>query len=202
MEETDDSGRAEDTAGPFLMGIDDTFQVPGRGCVVTGRVQRGTITPGGKAEVVGVGANRTVACVEIERTGTRGAQEQARAGESVGLLLSGVTSEQVGRGQVLAEPGSISACTTFEADVELSPAEVSGRHKAVSRDDWPVFHVRGLDIAGSVELPEGTEAVEPGASVSLTATLTTAVALEAGTPFLLRKAGSTLGSGVVTRALG
>ncbi|MFJ5921577.1 EF-Tu/IF-2/RF-3 family GTPase [Kitasatospora sp. NPDC092948] len=195
MEETETVEQAPDVDGPFLLAFEDAFNVPNRGVAVTGTIERGTVTPGSEIDIVGLGETRTVTCVEIRQRNQ--VLEQAQAGAAVALLLTGVTVDQLTRGQVLARPGSIKAHTRFEADVELLATEAGGPKEPVTGGSWPRFHIRTAEFGGSVELPSGADALKPGDTARVTVTLESAVALEDGTQFWLRRAGRTVGVGTV-----
>ncbi|MFE7558133.1 EF-Tu/IF-2/RF-3 family GTPase [Kitasatospora sp. NPDC057500] len=197
MAATETAGQLADADGPFLFAFEDAFNVPGRGVAVTGTIDRGTVTTGSGIELVGVDGTRTVTCVGIEQRNK--ALEQARAGEAVGLLLTGVTTDQLARGQVLAAPGSIKAHAAFEADVELLATEAGGLKDPVAGGSWPRFHVHTGEFSGTLELPAGTDALKPGDTARVTVTLEVAVAVEEGTGFWLRQGGRTVGAGAVTR---
>lgn len=180
----------------FLMAIESVLTIPGRGTVVTGRVERGTLQSGREVEIVGFG--------EIERTVVTAIEsfheesDSARAGESVGLLLRGVKKETLRRGQVIALPGSVRARKFFRAEVYVLTREEGGRHTPFFNGYQPQFYFRTTNVTGAVRLPEGVEMVVPGDSVLVDVDLETAVALEAGLAFAIREGGRTVGRGVIS----
>jgi elongation factor Tu len=145
---------------PFLMPIEDVFSIPGRGTVVTGRVERGTIKVGEEVEIVGIKATQKTTCTGVEMF--RKLLDQGEAGDNVGILLRGTKKEEVERGQVLAKPGTITPHTKFEAEVYVLSKEEGGRHTPFFKGYRPQFYFRTTDVTGSVELPEGVEMVMPG----------------------------------------
>ncbi|MCB9645279.1 MAG: elongation factor Tu [Deltaproteobacteria bacterium] len=180
---------------PFLMPIEDVFSISGRGTVVTGRIERGTIKPGEKVEIVGFKptSETTVTGVEMFRK----LLDQGIAGDNVGCLLRGVAKEDVERGQVLAKPGSIKPHTKFIAQVYILSKEEGGRHTPFFKGYRPQFYFRTTDVTGSITLPEGTEMVMPGDNVAMDVELITPVAMDKGMNFAIREGGRTVGAGVV-----
>ena len=181
----------------FLMPIEDVFTITGRGTVVTGRVDRGTIKTGEEVEIVGFGdrSRKTVATgVEMFRK----ILDQAEAGDNIGVLLRGVDRDSVERGQVLAKPGSINPHTAFKAQVYVLKKEEGGRHTPFFQGYRPQFYLRTTDVTGSITLPGGVEMVMPGDDINMDIELITPVAIEKGLRFAIREGGRTVGAGVVT----
>jgi elongation factor Tu len=185
-----------DTEKDFLMPIEDVFSISGRGTVVTGRVERGTLTVGEEVEIVGFKPTTKTTVTGIEMF--RKELDQAEAGDNCGVLLRGIKKDDVERGQVLAKPGTITPHTTFEAEVYALTKEEGGRHKPFFNGYRPQFYIRTTDVTGSITLPEGVEMVMPGDNVKMTVELIAPVALEEGTRFAIREGGRTVGAGVVT----
>jgi elongation factor Tu len=185
---------------PFLMPIEDVFGIKGRGTVVTGRVERGTVKVGEEIDIVGLKE-------EVQRTTVTGVEmfhkmlEQGQAGDNIGCLLRGIEREEVERGQVLAAPGSIKPHTTFQGEVYVLKKEEGGRHTPFFSGYRPQFFIRTMDVTGDIRLPESVEMVMPGDNVNLTVKLIVPVALEEGSHFALREGGRTVGAGVITKIL-
>ncbi len=185
---------------PFLMSIEDVFSIKGRGTVVTGRVDRGTLTPNSEVEIVGLKSDiRKVVVTSMEMF--HKVLDKVEAGDNAGLLLRGVGRDEVERGQVLAKPGSITPHTKFESEVYVLRKEEGGRHKAFFPGYRPQFYIRTMDVTGQITLPEGVEMVMPGDNVNLIVELITPVALEEGQRFAIREGGLTVGAGVITKIL-
>jgi elongation factor Tu len=183
---------------PFLMPIEDVFSIKGRGTVVTGAIQRGTIKTGENVEIVGfTEATRTVTVTGVEMF--QRTMDQAQAGDNVGCLLRGVERTEVERGQVLAKPGSIKPHTQFASEVYVLSKEEGGRHTPFFNGYRPQFYIRTTDVTGAIQLPEGVEMIMPGDNVQMRVELITPVALEEGSRFAIREGGRTVGSGVVTK---
>lgn len=182
---------------PFLMSIEDVFSIKGRGTVVTGRVDRGRITPMSEVEIVGLRPTRKTVATSLEMF--RKTLDYAEAGENVGILLRGITREDVERGQVLAKPGSITPHTKFTAEVYVLRKEEGGRHTPFFQGYRPQFFIRTMDVTGDVQLPAGVEMVMPGDNVTLDVELIVPVALETGSRFAIREGGHTVGAGVITK---
>jgi len=180
---------------PFLMPIEDVFSISGRGTVVTGRIERGTVTVGEKVEIVGFRptSETTVTGVEMFRK----LLDKGIAGDNVGCLLRGVAKTDVERGQVLAKPGSIKPHTKFKCEVYILNKEEGGRHTPFFKGYRPQFYFRTTDVTGSITLPEGTEMVMPGDNISMDVELITPVAMDKGMNFAIREGGRTVGAGVV-----
>jgi len=189
-----------DTEKPFLMPIEDVFTISGRGTVVTGRVERGTLQRGQDVEVVGLKPEtRRTVVTDVEMF--RKSLDQALAGDNVGLLLRGVERDDVERGQVVAAPGSITPHTKFRSEVYVLSKEEGGRHKPFFTGYRPQFYFRTTDVTGVVQLPEGVEMVMPGDNVNLTAELIQPIAMEEGLRFAVREGGHTVGAGVISEII-
>ncbi len=188
-----------DTEKDFLMPIEDVFSISGRGTVVTGRIERGTLHLGDDVDIVGFKETRTTKVTGIEMF--RKEMDEAQAGDNVGVLLRGIGKDEVERGMVLAKPGSITPHTKFEAEVYALTKEEGGRHKPFFNGYRPQFYIRTTDVTGNITLPEGVEMVMPGDNVKLNVELIAPVALEEGTRFAIREGGRTVGAGVVTKII-
>jgi elongation factor Tu len=185
---------------PFLMPIEDVFGIKGRGTVVTGRVERGTVKVGEEVDIVGLRDDvRKTVCTGVEMF--HKLLDQGIAGDNIGVLLRGIERQDVERGMVLAKPGSIKPHTTFEGSVYVLKKEEGGRHTPFFQGYRPQFYIRTMDVTGSVELPEGVEMVMPGDQVNLKVQLIVPVALEEGSRFAIREGGRTVGAGVLTKIL-
>jgi elongation factor Tu len=184
---------------PFLMPIEDVFGIKGRGTVVTGRVERGTIKPGEEVEIVGFSPTRKTVCTGVEMF--QKTMDVGEAGDNVGCLLRGIEREDVERGQVLAKPASITPHTDFESEVYCLSKEEGGRHTPFLTGYRPQFYIRTTDVTGSIKLPEGIEMVMPGDNVKMIVELGSPVALEDGVRFAIREGGKTVGAGVLTKIL-
>src|SRR3990172_8146262 len=184
---------------PFLMPIEDIFSISGRGTVVTGRVERGRVKVGEEMEIVGFRptVKRVVTGVEMFRK----LLDEGVAGDNVGLLLRGTEKEEVERGQVIAQPGSITPHTQFKAEVYILTKEEGGRHTPFFKGYRPQFYFRTTDVTGVAELPEGTEMVMPGDNVNLAVELITPIAMEKGLRFAIREGGHTVGAGTISDVL-
>jgi len=185
--------------GAFIMPIEDVFSISGRGTVVTGRVERGIITVGDEVEVVGIRDTQKSTCTGVEMF--RKLLDEGRAGENCGILLRGLKREDVERGQVLCQPGSISPHTKFESEVYVLSKDEGGRHTPFFKGYRPQFYFRTTDITGSVELPEGVEMVMPGDNLKFVVELINPVAMDEGLRFAIREGGRTVGAGVVSAIL-
>jgi elongation factor Tu len=186
------------TDKPFLMPIEDVFSIKGRGTVVTGRIERGTVKVGENVEIVGFAEqSRTVTCTGVEMF--QKTLDQGEAGDNVGCLLRGVERAEVERGQVLAKPGSIKPHTRLLSEVYVLSKEEGGRHTPFFNGYRPQFYIRTTDVTGAIKLPEGVEMIMPGDNVTMEIELITPVALEQGSRFAIREGGRTVGSGVVTK---
>ena len=181
---------------PFLMPIEDVFSISGRGTVVTGRVARGVVKVGDEVEIVGIRPTQTTTCTGVEMF--RKLLDEGRAGENVGVLLRGTKRDEVERGQVLAQPGSITPHTVFECEVYVLSKDEGGRHTPFFKGYRPQFFFETTDVTGTCELPDGVEMVMPGDNVNMTVTLMSPIAMEEGQRFAIREGGRTVGAGVVT----
>ena len=188
-----------DTEQDFLMPVEDVFSIAGRGTVVTGRIEKGTIKVGEEIEIVGISdtAKTTVTGVEMFRK----EMDQGEAGDNCGILLRGVKKEDVQRGQVLVKPGTITPHTEFECEAYILSKEEGGRHTPFFTNYRPQFYVRTTDVTGSITLAEGTEMVMPGDNVTVNVKLVAPIALEEGTKFAIREGGRTVGAGVVSKVI-
>jgi elongation factor Tu len=185
---------------PFLMPIEDVFSIKGRGTVVTGRVERGTMLPMTEVEIVGLREEpRRTVVTSMEMF--HKTLEKVVAGDNAGLLLRGVDRDEVERGQVVAIPGTIKPHKHFMSEVYVLQKEEGGRHKAFFSGYRPQFYIRTMDVTGEITLPEGVEMVMPGDSVNLEVKLIEPVAVEEGFRFAIREGGLTVGAGVVTKIL-
>jgi elongation factor Tu len=184
---------------PFLMPVEDVFGIKGRGTVATGRIERGVIKTGEEVEIVGIRETRKTVCTGVEMF--RKTLDYGEAGDNVGCLLRGIEREDVERGMVLAQPGSIKPHTKFEGAVYILSKEEGGRHTPFFNGYRPQFYIRTTDVTGNVQLPEGTEMVMPGDDVRLSVELGQPVALEEGVRFAIREGGHTVGAGVLTKVL-
>ena len=185
-----------DNDKPFLMSIEDVFTITGRGTVVTGRVERGTLKLNDDVEIVGIKPTKKTVVTGIEMF--RKQLDFAEAGDNAGVLLRGVAREEVERGQVLAKPGSVTPHHKFKGQVYVLSKEEGGRHTPFFNNYRPQFYFRTTDVTGVITLPEGTEMVMPGDNVDMTVELIHSIALEQGTKFSIREGGRTVGAGSVT----
>ena len=186
-----------ETDKDFLMPVEDVFSISGRGTVVTGRIERGTVKIGETIEIVGIRDTQTTTVTGIEMF--RKEMTEGVAGDNCGLLLRGIAKEAVERGQVLCKPKSITPHTIFEAEIYVLSKEEGGRHTPFFSNYRPQFYVRTTDVTGAITLQEGTEMVMPGDNVKITATLIHPIAMEEGTRFAIREGGRTVGAGVVSK---
>src|SRR5512137_2062309 len=184
---------------PFLMCIEDVFNIEGRGTVVTGRVERGILQRMSDVEVVGLKETRKTVATDIEMF--RKLLDQALPGDNVGVLLRGVGKEEVERGMVIAKPGSITPHTHFKAEVYVLSKEEGGRHTPFFTNYRPQFYFRTTDVTGTVTLPQGVEMVMPGDNVSVEVKVIAPVAMERGQRFAIREGGRTIGAGRVTEVV-
>ena len=188
-----------DTDKPFLMSIEDVFTITGRGTVVTGRVERGQLKLNDEVEIVGIKPTKKTVVTGIEMF--RKQLDYAEAGDNAGVLLRGISREEVERGQVLAKPGSVTPHTKFKGQVYILTKEEGGRHTPFFNNYRPQFYFRTTDITGVIELPAGTEMVMPGDNVEFTVELIHPIAIEQGTKFSIREGGHTVGAGVVSEII-
>ncbi len=184
---------------PFLMPIEDVFSISGRGTVVTGRIERGTVKVGDEVEIVGLRPTQKTTVTGVEMF--RKLLDQGQAGDNVGVLLRGTKREEVERGQVLAKPGSITPHTHFECEVYVLTKEEGGRHTPFFSNYRPQFYFRTTDVTGAIQLPEGVEMVMPGDNVKLIVKLIAPIAMEEGLRFAIREGGRTVGAGVVSKII-
>lgn len=188
-----------DVDKPYLMPIEDIFSIEGRGTVVTGRIERGTVNINEEVEIVGLKPTAKTVVTGIEMFNK--SLDKGQAGDNAGILIRGIKKEDVERGQVLAKPGSITPHTEFEGEVYILTKEEGGRHTPFFKGYKPQFYIRTTDVTGEVILPEGTEMVMPGDTVNLKITLIAPVAMEEGMRFAIREGGKTVGSGVATKVI-
>jgi elongation factor Tu len=185
--------------GTFLMPIEDVFSISGRGTVVTGRIERGLVKVGDDVEIVGINDTDKTVCTGVEMF--RKLLDEGQAGDNVGVLLRGTKRDEVERGQVLAQPGSIMPHTHFEAEVYVLSKDEGGRHTPFFQGYRPQFYFRTTDVTGQCELPESVEMVMPGDNVNLKGKLIVPIAMEEGLRFAIREGGRTVGAGVVTKII-
>jgi elongation factor Tu len=188
-----------ETDKPVLMAIEDVFSIGGRGTVATGRIERGILHPNDEVELVGIKPTVKTVAVSVEMFNKM--LDEGRAGDNVGTLLRGLKKEDVERGQVLAKPGSITPHTEFEGEVYVLSKEEGGRHTPFFTGYKPQFYFKTTDITGDVVLPQGTEMVMPGDTVSVTIKLMVPIAMEEKQKFAIREGGKTVGAGLVTKII-
>ena len=188
-----------DNMKPFLMPIEDVFTITGRGTVVTGRVERGQLKLNDEVEIVGLKETKKTVVTGIEMF--RKSLDYAESGDNAGVLLRGVSREDVERGQVLAKPGTVTPHTKFKAQVYVLTKEEGGRHTPFFSNYRPQFYFRTTDVTGVITLPEGTEMVMPGDNVTMTVELIAPIAVENGTKFSIREGGKTVGAGSVSEII-
>ena len=187
-----------ETDKPFLMPIEDVFSIEGRGTVVTGRIERGILNVSDEAEIIGLReANQKTTITGIEMFNKQ--LDKGMAGDNAGVLLRGTKKEDVERGMVLAKPGSVTPHTEFDGEIYVLSKEEGGRHKPFFNGYKPQFYIRTTDVTGEITLPEGTEMVMPGDTVTIKVKLIQPVALEEKQRFAIREGGRTVGAGVVTK---
>jgi elongation factor Tu len=184
---------------PFLMAIEDVFSIEGRGTVVTGRIERGTVKVGEKVHIIGLKDTQETTCTGVEMFNKT--LDSGIAGDNVGILLRGTKKEDVERGQVLAAPGTIKPHTKFEAEVYVLSKEEGGRKTPFFSGYRPQFYFRTTDVTGGVTLLGGAEMCMPGDNVKLEVELGKPIAMDEGSRFAIREGGRTVGSGVVTKIL-
>jgi len=188
-----------DVDRPFLMPIEDVFSITGRGTVVTGRVERGSLNKMSEIEIVGIKDTRKTTATDLEMF--RKLLDEVRAGDNVGILLRGIDKDEVERGQVLAAPGSITPHTEFEAQVYILSKEEGGRHTPFFNGYRPQFYFRTTDVTGTANLPEGVEMVMPGDNVEMKVEMIAPIAMEEGLRFAIREGGRTVGAGRVVKVV-
>ena len=188
-----------DVDKPFLMAVEDTMTITGRGTVATGRVERGVLHMNDPLEIVGIKETTTTVCTGIEMF--RKLLDEAEAGDNIGCLLRGIKREDIVRGQVLCKPGTVTPHTKFEGQVYILTKEEGGRHTSFVSGYRPQFYFRTTDVTGVVKLPEGVEMVMPGDNVTIIGELIHPIAMEDGLKFAIREGGRTVGSGKVTKII-
>ena len=188
-----------DNAKPFLLPIEDVFTITGRGTVVTGRVERGMLKLNDEVEIVGLKPTKKSVVTGIEMFHKQ--LDDAEAGDNAGILLRGITRDEVERGQVLAKPGTVTPHTKFKAQVYVLSKEEGGRHTPFFSNYRPQFYFRTTDVTGVIELPAGVEMVMPGDNVEMTVELIAPIAIENGTKFSIREGGRTVGAGNVSEII-
>ncbi|WP_353807396.1 elongation factor Tu [Agromyces sp. SYSU T00194] len=201
MEAVDDSipDPVRDKDKPFLMPIEDVFTITGRGTVVTGRAERGTLKINSEVEIVGIRPTQKTTVTGIEMFHKQ--LDEAWAGENCGLLLRGLKREEVERGQVVVAPGSVTPHTEFEGTAYILSKDEGGRHNPFYANYRPQFYFRTTDVTGVITLPEGTEMVMPGDTTDMTVELIQPIAMEEGLGFAIREGGRTVGAGTVTKII-
>jgi elongation factor Tu len=186
-----------DTEKPFLMPVEDSFTITGRGTVATGRIETGIANTGDPVEIIGMGAEKltsTITGVEMFRK----ILDRGEAGDNVGILLRGIQKEDIKRGMVICKPGSVKPHATFKAEVYILKKEEGGRHTPFHNNYRPQFYVRTTDVTGIITLPAGVEMVMPGDNLTIDVVLLSAIALNVGLRFAIREGGRTVGAGQVT----
>ena len=184
---------------PFLMSIEDVFSITGRGTVATGRVERGKVSAGDEVEIIGFKMHKKTVATSMEMF--KKILDYSEAGDNVGVLLRGIGKDEVGRGMVLAKPGSITPHKKFKCQVYILTQKEGGRHTSFKKGYRPQFYFRTTDITGAIELAEGVEFVKPGDNVAFIVDLIEPIALEKELRFAIREGGRTVGAGVVTEIL-
>ncbi|MEM9983134.1 MAG: elongation factor Tu, partial [Bacteroidota bacterium] len=185
---------------PFLMPVEDVFSITGRGTVATGRIERGVINSGDAVDILGMGAENlksTVTGVEMFRK----ILDRGEAGDNVGLLLRGIDKEQIKRGMVICQPGTVTPHSHFKAEVYVLSKEEGGRHTPFFNKYRPQFYLRTTDVTGEIKLPNGVEMVMPGDNLTIEVKLINTVAMEKGLRFAIREGGRTVGAGQITEIL-
>ena len=188
-----------DNDKPFLMPIEDVFTITGRGTVVTGRVERGSVKVGDNVEIIGIKETQSSVVTGVEMF--RKLLDYAEAGDNIGVLLRGINRDQVQRGQVLAKPKSVTPHTKFTAQVYVLSKDEGGRHTPFFTNYRPQFYFRTTDVTGIITLAQGTEMVMPGDNTTMTVELIHPIAMEQGTKFSIREGGRTVGAGSVVDIL-
>ena len=184
---------------PFLMSIEDVFTITGRGTVGTGRIERGKVKVGEEVEIVGLGAQKKAVVTGVEMF--RKTLDEGMAGDNIGLLLRGITKDDLTRGMVIAKPGSIKSHKKFEAQVYVLTKEEGGRHTPFFPGYKPQFFIRTTDVTGQIQLPDKVEMVMPGDNITMTVELITDVAVEEGLRFAIREGGRTVGAGAASKII-
>ncbi len=186
-----------ETDKPFLMPVEDVFSIKGRGTVVTGRVERGTLKVNEEIEIIGLKATKKSVVTGLEMF--RKTLDETQAGDNVGILLRGIEKDDIERGQVLAKSGSVTPHTEFDAEVYILSKEEGGRHTPFFTGYKPQFYIRTADVTGEATLPEGIEMVMPGDNAKMKVKLIVPVAMEEGLRFAIREGSKTVGAGVITK---
>ncbi|MGO3661945.1 elongation factor Tu, partial [Microbacterium gubbeenense] len=201
MEAVDESipEPVRDRDKPFLMPVEDVFTITGRGTVVTGRAERGTLAINSEVEIVGIRDTQKTTVTGIEMFHKQ--LDEAWAGENCGLLLRGLKRDDVERGQVVVKPGSVTPHTNFEGTAYILSKDEGGRHNPFYTNYRPQFYFRTTDVTGVISLPEGTEMVMPGDTTDMTVELIQPIAMEDGLGFAIREGGRTVGAGTVTKVI-
>jgi elongation factor Tu len=184
---------------PFLMPVEDVFSIPGRGTVVTGRIEKGVVKIADEIEIVGIHDTQKTVVTGVEMF--RKILDQGQAGDNVGVLLRGTKKEAVERGMVLSKSGSITPHTVFTAEAYILSKEEGGRHTPFLNGYRPQFYLRTTDVTGVAKLAEGVEMVMPGDNVTMEVTLIMPIAMQEGLRFAIREGGRTVGAGVITKIL-
>lgn len=184
---------------PFLLAVEDVMTITGRGTVVTGRVERGTLKLNSEVEIVGIKDTKKAVVTGMEMF--RKTLDEVKAGDNAGILLRGIDRNQVERGQVLAKPGSIKPHKEFEAEIYALKKEEGGRHTPVLAGYRPQFYFRTTDVTGEISLPKGVEMINPGDNTTISVKLIAPIAVEEGSKFSIREGGRTVGAGTVTKII-
>jgi elongation factor Tu len=187
------------TDRPFLMPVEDVFSIAGRGTVVTGRIEQGTVKVGEEIEIVGLTDTRKTTCTGVEMF--KKELDSGMAGDNVGVLLRGIKKEEVERGQVLCKPGSVTPHKKFKAEIYVLTQSEGGRHTPFFKNYRPQFYFRTTDVTGSITLKDGVEMVMPGDNAEITVELISPIAMEKGLRFAIREGGRTVGAGVVAEII-
>ncbi len=190
---------ARETDKPFLMAIEDVFSIKGRGTVVTGRIERGVVKVGEKLNLIGLRPTKETVCTGVEMFNK--SMDQGQAGDNVGILLRGIEKDDVQRGQVLAQPNSITPHSRFKGEIYVLSKEEGGRATPFFTGYSPQFYFRTTDVTGSVKLLAGAEMCMPGDNVELEVTLGKPIAMDKGSRFAIREGGKTVGSGIITEVI-
>jgi elongation factor Tu len=187
------------TDKPFLMPVEDVFSIPGRGTVVTGRIEQGTVKVGEEIEIVGIRPSAKTTCTGVEMFKKQ--LDQGMAGDNAGILLRGTKKDEVERGQVLCKPGSVKPHTKFRAEIYVLTKDEGGRHTPFFKNYRPQFYFRTTDVTGSINLKDGVEMVMPGDNAEISVELICPIAMEKGLRFAIREGGRTVGAGVVAEII-
>ena len=187
------------TDRPFLMPVEDVFSIPGRGTVVTGRIEQGTVKVGEEIEIVGIRPSVKTTCTGVEMFKKQ--LDQGMAGDNAGILLRGTKKDDVERGQVLCKPGSVKPHTKFKAEIYVLTKDEGGRHTPFFKNYRPQFYFRTTDVTGSIDLKDGVEMVMPGDNAEISVELICPIAMEKGLRFAIREGGRTVGAGVVAEII-